>query len=110
MSKINTNLAILKLEKSRLKFSRFPNHEVDSLSAVNFNLEAISTRPFRNRGHTYILSQITTERSKRCLLKDIFSTIFNFYTFSKRLLSCKFVLFSCYPKGLFLELQINSFL
>ena len=43
MSKINTDLAILKLEKSRLKFSRFPNHEVDSLSVVNFNLEVIST-------------------------------------------------------------------
>lgn len=37
------DLAILKLEKSRLKFSRFLNHEVDSLNAVNFNLEAIST-------------------------------------------------------------------
>ena len=43
MSKINTDLAISKLEKSRLKFLRFQNHEVDSLSAVNFNLEAIST-------------------------------------------------------------------
>ena len=43
MSKINTDLAISKLEKSRLKFSRFSNHEVDSLSAVNFKLEAIST-------------------------------------------------------------------
>lgn len=27
MSKINTDLAISKLEKSRLNFSRFPNHE-----------------------------------------------------------------------------------
>ena len=43
MSKIKTDLAISKLEKSRLKFSRFSNHEVDSLSAVNFNLEAISS-------------------------------------------------------------------
>lgn len=87
------------LKQSRLKFSRFSNHEVDYLSAVNVNLEAISTRPFRLRPN-----------SKRCLLKDVFSTIFNFYTFLKRLLSRKFVLFSCYPERLFLELKLNSFL